>query len=269
MINRLGSLLLAKRLDDFPEVSRKAPRVIVYSGSSKSETRLEQTGAKGYAVGFQGLVSFVMAQLPQNEIIVGALRKEQKLISEVVIRELIANALIHQDFVIGGSSPMIEIYSDRVEISNPGEPIVPVERFVDGYQSRNERLASLMRVLGICEEKGSGIDNVISIVESYQLPAPAFRKHHNRTLVALFGSRKFDLMQRDDRIRACYQHACLKYVLSEPMTNKSLRERFGLPEAKSPTVSQVIAATSDDGLIRPDEKVGESKRLARYLPFWA
>ncbi len=160
-IRRLGALLLAKRLEDFPDVVRRAPRVIVYSGESKAETRLDQVGAKGYAVGFQGLVGFVMAQLPQNEVIEDALRREVKLVPEVAIREIIANALIHQDLTIVGSSTMVEVYANRVEISNPGEPIVPVERLIDGYQSRNERLADLMRRMGACEEKGSGIDRVV------------------------------------------------------------------------------------------------------------
>lgn len=66
-IRRLGALLLAKRLDDFPDLARKAARVVVYSGPSKLETRLDQIGGKGYAVGFQGLVRFVMTQLPQAE----------------------------------------------------------------------------------------------------------------------------------------------------------------------------------------------------------
>ena len=155
VIRRIGALLLAKHLDDFPDLARKAPRVVVYSGASKLETKLDQVGARGYAVGFQGLVRFVMTQLPQNEIIEDALRKEVKLVPEVVIRELVANALIHQDFAMGGASVMVEIYSNRVEISNPGEPIVPVERFIDGYQSRNERLADLMRRMGVCEERAA------------------------------------------------------------------------------------------------------------------
>jgi ATP-dependent DNA helicase RecG len=268
-IRRLGALLLAKRLDDFPDVSRKASRVVVYTGPSKLETRLDVVGTKGYAVGYQGLVEFVMAQLPQNEVIEDALRREVKLVPEVVVRELVANALIHQDLSIGGASVMIELYSDRVEFSNPGEPIVPVERFIDGYQSRNERLADLMRRMGICEEKSSGIDRVIEAAEVYQLPAPDFRVGHRRTIVTIFGPRPFAAMSREDRIRACYQHAALKWVMSERMTNQSLRARFRLSEGKAATTSQVIAATIDAGLIKPDEAAGTSRKYARYLPFWA
>jgi predicted HTH transcriptional regulator len=268
-IRRLGALLLARTLDDFPDLARKAPRVVVYTGSSKMETRLDQTSVRGYAVGFQGLTHFVMSQLPQNEMIENALRKAVKALPEVIIRELVANALIHQELTIGGASVMIEIYSNRVEISNPGEPLVPVERLIDGYQSRNERLADLMRRLGICEEKSSGIDRVVHAAEAYQLPAPHFRAGHRRMLVTIYGPRAFEQMDREDRIRACYQHSALRWVMAERMTNQSLRARFHLPESKSAIVSQIIAATLETGLIKADEKVGGSRKFARYLPFWA
>jgi ATP-dependent DNA helicase RecG len=268
-IRRLGALLLAKRLGDFADIARKAPRVVVYPGISKLETKLDQVGVKGYAVGFQGLVQFVMGQLPQNEIIENAIRKEVKLVPEVALRELVANALIHQDFSISGASVMIELYSNRLEISNPGEPIVPVERFIDGYQTRNQRLADVMRRMGICEEKSSGIDRVVHAAEVYQLPAPDFRGVHRRTMVTLFGPKGFEAMDRGDRIRACYQHCALKWVMSERMTNQSLRDRFHLPESKSAIVSQIIALSIDAGLVKLDERVGASRKFACYLPFWA
>jgi len=268
-IRRLGALLLARRLTDFPDVSRKAPRVVVYTGASKLETRLDQTGDRGYATGFQNLVQLVMTQLPQNEVIEDALRREVKLVPDVVIRELVANALIHQDFMVSGTTVMVEIYSNRVDISNPGEPLVPVERFIDGYQSRNDRLADLMRRMGICEEKSSGIDRVVQAAELYQLPAPDFRSGFRRTSVTIFGPRSFDEMDRNDRVRACYQHCALRWVMSERMTNQSLRERFHLAEDKAAIASQVIAATIETGLIKPDESVGGSRKFARYLPFWA
>lgn len=268
-ISRLGALLLAKRLNDFPDVQRKAARVVVYSGPSKLETRLDQPGTKGYAVGFQGLVEFIMGQLPQNEVLKGALRRETKLVPEIVVREFVANALIHQDFSMTGMSTMIEIYSNRVEFSNPGEPLVPVERFIDGYQSRNERLADVMRRMGICEEKGSGVDRVIHAAEVFQLPAPDFRVGHQRTITVVRGPIPFEDMGKDDRVRACYQHCALRYLMSEHMTNQSLRRRFQLAESKTATASQIINATIDTGLIKADLSVGKSRKLARYLPNWA
>ncbi len=192
-----------------------------------------------------------------------------KLVPDVAIRELIANALIHQDLSIGGASVMVEVYSNRLEISNPGIPVVPVERFIDGYQSRNERLADLMRRMGICEEKSSGIDKVVRMAEVCQLPAPDFRVMEKRTMVTIRGPKEFHQMDREERLRSCYQHCVLKWVMSERMTNQSLRERFHVPESKSAVVSQVIATAIEAGQIKADEKAGASRRFARYLPYWA
>jgi ATP-dependent DNA helicase RecG len=268
-ILRMGAVLLAKNLKDFPDISRKAARVIVYQGESKLNTLSDITGEKGYAVGFSGLVRYVMGKLPQNEVIEDALRKEVKLLPEVVVRELLANALIHQDFEIGGASPVVEVFSNRVEISNPGEPIVPVDRFIDGYLSRNERLADLMRRFGICEEKSSGIDRVVETAELMQLPAPEFLTSHKRTIVVIHGPRLFRDMSGGDRVRACYQHCVLQYVLRKQMTNQSLRERFGLSDGSSNTVSQIITAAIDQGFIKTDPNAPDSRRYARYIPVWA
>lgn len=268
-ILNIGALLLAKSLKHFPGVSRKAARVVVYAGESKLNTKSDITGEKGYAVGFKGLVAYVMGQLPQNEIIEDAIRKEVKLVPEVVIRELLANALIHQDLEMTGASPVVEIYTNRVEISNPGEPIVPVERFIDGYQSRNERMADLMRRFGICEEKSSGIDRVVESAEILQLPAPEFLVSFKRTIVVIHGPRKFKDMDGSDRVRACYQHCVLQWVLRKQMTNQSLRERFGVSENTANTISQIITSAAEQKLIKPDPNAPESRRYARYIPYWA
>jgi ATP-dependent DNA helicase RecG len=57
--------------------------------------------------------------------------------------------------------------------------------------------------------------------------------------------------------------------MAERMTNQSLRERFNLPESKAASVSQVIALATQSEMIRLDEKVGASRKFARYVPFWA
>ena len=133
-----------------------------------------------------------------REVIERALRRGERAYPSVAVRELIANALIHQDLHTYGASVMIELYADRLEISNPGQPDIQF-----------------------------------------------------------------------DRIRACYQHCCLRYVSGELMTNQSLRERFRLSESQYGSVSHVLAATQAAGQIKMDSSTAQSKRYARYLPFWA
>jgi len=268
-ITNLGAILFAKDLREFDNLSRKSARVIVYEGKNKIKTRLDKPGIKGYAVGFEALVDFINGQLPSNEVVGKALRETVKMFPEVGVRELVANALIHQDFTETGTSVVVEVYQDRIEISNPGRPFIPPERFIDEYQSRNERLADLMRRLGICEEKGSGIDKVIQSVEVYQLPAPDFRVGEKHTTTVMFGHKEWDKMESRDKIRACYQHCCLRYVMNEKMTNQSLRDRFKLSEDKSDYASRIIRDTLEAKLIRLDDPASTSKRYAKYVPFWA
>lgn len=94
----------------------------------------------------EGLVDWINSQLPANEEIGKALRKETRMYPEIAIRELVANALIHQDLTEKGF-PMVEIFSDRIEISNSGKPLVPPDRFIDAYLSHNEKLGLAISTL--------------------------------------------------------------------------------------------------------------------------
>jgi ATP-dependent DNA helicase RecG len=162
-ITNLGAILFAKLLADFDSLKRKAMRVIVYKANDRTETTKEQAGTRGYAAGFSGLITFINGLVPSNEVVGEALRRAVPMYPELAVRELVANALIHQDFFATGAGPMVEIFANRMEITNPGEPLVEADRFLDSPpKSRNDRLASLMRRMGICEERGSGVDKVVS-----------------------------------------------------------------------------------------------------------
>ncbi len=266
-ISNVGAILFAADLRKFDHLARKIPRVVIYRGVNRIMTVKEQSAVKGYAVAFEELVNYINDQLPQNEQIEQALRSQVRMYPEIAIRELVANALIHQDFNLTGTGPMIEIFTDRMEISNPGLPLIDTLRFIDEPpRSRNETLAALMRRMNICEERGSGIDKVVSWVEVFQLPAPDFRTTTNHTISVLFGPRDFAEMDREDRIRACYQHACLLFVSGKQMTNATLRERLKIDKKNYPMASRIIRDTIAAGLLKP---AGGSRKDAKYAPFWA
>ena len=269
VVTNLGAILFAKRLEDFRTLQRKAVRVIQYQGDSRIQTMKEQGSGKGYACGFESLISYINALLPTNEVIGQALRKTVPMYPELAIRELVANALIHQDFFITGAGPMIEIFGQRMEITNPGGLLVDVARMLDNPpQSRNEALASFMRRAGFCEERGSGIDKVVFATETYQLPAPMFEVVDGSMRATLFAHRPLSRMDKNDRTRACYLHACLRYVQRNFMTNTTLRERFGIEAKNSATASRLIKEAVDAGLIKPYEE-GAAKKMMQYVPFWA
>ena len=164
---------------------------------------------------------------------------------------------------------MVEIFSDRIEITNPGIPLITPERFIDEYQSRNDTLADLMRRLGICEEKGSGIDKVISYNEIYQLPAPEILIQEKHTKVIMYSYKTLNQMDKKDKVRACYQHCCLRYVSNDKMTNQSLRDRFKIENKNAAIASRIIKEALLAKVIKEDDPESNSRKYKKYVPFWA
>lgn len=268
-ITNLGAVLFAKDLSQFDGLRRKVVRIVQYSGKGRILTTKEQTVSSGYAAGFEALIQSVIAVLPTNEVIEQALRRTVPMFPPLVVREVVANALIHQDFAVTGAGPIIEVFDDRMEITNPGRPLVPADRMLDQPpRSRNETLASLMRRFGICEERGSGIDKVVFQIELFQLPAPLFETPGESMRVVLFGHRALKDMEQADRVRACYLHACLRYVNREYLTNTSVRQRFGIEPQNIAKASRLIGEAVKAGAIVPDDPAAAPK-LMRYVPVWA
>ncbi|MBP5979936.1 MAG: putative DNA binding domain-containing protein [Halomonas sp.] len=268
-ITNLGAILFASDLTQFDSaLARKAVRFTAYAGKNRAaQVSHRVEGKKGYAVGFEGLIEFINGILPKNEHIDVALRAEEPLFPTIAVREVIANALIHQDMTISGAGPQVEVFQDRMEITNPGKPLVPADRMIDlPPRSRNEALASLMRRMGMCEEQGSGLDKVIASVEMFQLPPPLFREEGNAMQVVLYGPRNFAQMTPEERMRACYHHAVLKFLTGERMKNATLCERFGIESRNASQASVVIRKAKETALIR--EADPEHPR-AGYVPWWA
>ncbi len=268
-ITNLGAILFAKRLDQFSaSLARKAVRFVAYEGKNRASTTTHRRdGVKGYATGIAGLVEYIDGLLPNNEHIGAAYRKDSPLYPQIAIRELVANAIIHQDMSITGAGPLIEMFSDRIEITNPGQPLISPDRFLDyPPRSRNAALATLMRHMNLCEEQGTGIDKVLIAVEFHQLPPPDFRIENESVRVILYAPRQFAEMTQDERIRACYQHAALKYVSGERMKNSTLCERLGIDAKNAAQASKVIGLALNNKLIKPADL--EHPR-AGYVPFWA
>jgi len=268
-ITNLGAILFAKHLSDFPKLSRKAIRVVQYDGNNRLNMLKEDIGGKGYVVGFEGLIKFIEALIPTQEIIVGAVREKKSSFPMLAIREAVANALIHQDFSIFGTGPTVELFANRIEVINSGIPLIDVNRIIDNPpKSRNEKLASIMRRLRMCEELGTGWDKIVLSCEMFQLPAPKIELFQESTKVTLFSEIPFSNIAPEDKIWACYLHACVLYVQGEQLTNSSLRERFGLKTSSSGSVSRLIKEAVELKLIKPLDPT-TAPRYMKYIPIWA
>lgn len=267
-ITNLGSILFANNINDFEGLKSHSVIVRKYAGTNNRETLSEQFGVYGYAVGFEGLVDYIMKYTSLKEEI-SVKRINVPTYPKIAIREFVANALVHQDFSISGMSVTIDIFSNRIAITNPGPPLNDINRLLDlPPQSRNEELARKMFLFGFCERRGSGIDRAVEAIEKMFLPAAKITKGQQFTRVFLYPKKSFNEMTKREKIDACYQHACLMFEDNQSINNQSVRERFGINKNNSAVASRIIADTLEAGLIKISDESIVSKKYATYIPYY-
>lgn len=269
-ITNLGALLFARKLSEFKRIERKAIRVIQYDGHNRNTILKDETEMRGYAIAFEPIVMFINTLLPTQENLEIVQRTIESKFPLLAIREAIANSLIHQDFCEKGAGPLVELFSNKVEVTNPGVPLVESQRIVDTPpKSRNEKIASLMRRLRLCEELGRGWDRMVSSCEQKNLPAPTIQLYESpsATRVSLFAYREFSTISMEDKLWATYLHSTIKYLENDALTNSSLRQRFGLNPTSAGSISRLINEAVSKNLIKPVDP-NTAKRYMKYIPIW-
>lgn len=268
-ITNLGALLLAKNLNVFAHLKRKAVRVIKYKGNGKTNAIREQMFTKGYAIQFDDITDYVMTLIPQEEEINTGRRVEHIMFPRKAIREMLGNMIIHQDLTAHGSGPIMEIFDTKIEASNPGTLLVDVNRIIDtAPHSRNEAIASFLRIVRICEERGSGFDRMEEGMRDLTIPAPKVECGEDFTRTKLYWYANLNDWKREDKIRTCYLYTCYCYVNEIEVANSVLRERFGVEEKNKAIISRIIKDTMNAGYIKLSD-VNVAPKLRRYIPYWA
>jgi ATP-dependent DNA helicase RecG len=268
-ITNACALLFAKDLSNF-SLKTKSPRVITYRWNNKLHATNDQKWSKWYAIAFPGLINYVISQIPKIETI-DSTRTDEPSYPKIALREFIANAIIHQDFRSSGSEVLIEIYDDRIEISNPGIPLIEIDRFVDHPpKSRNEIVADFMRRAGHCERRWSGVDRAMEAIMIAKLPNPKIERSSDFTRITLYRTRPITKLTNDEKAQAVYWHCVLTYVLrsDEPMTNESVCDRFGIEKQNSSIASRLIKLAKEEWKIKPFDPKSNTRKHAKYIPFW-
>ena len=267
-ITNLWALLFANNLSIFESIKSKWVRVVVYDWIDKSANNKSYDWNKWYALWFEDLLKSISLLIPSFEKIVEGRRVPTNVYPSIAIREFVANALIHQDLWISWTSPLIEIYKDRIEITNPGIPLIEINRFIDNWISRNEDLSDMMRKIKFCEKLWSWIDKAIIAIEKDKLPAPKIEKLDNYTKVILYSWEKVETLTKEDRIRACFFHCCIRYILKDYMTNSSFRERMNLDDNQHNISWSIISQTVEAWLIKVLDTENKANRYTKYVPYW-
>jgi len=269
-ILNVGFLSLAVNLADAYSLRRKAIRIVTYKGCGRYDESRQEEFMLGYASGFSQMIQFVDHVIPTDETFTNGIRKQSQRFPILAVREVIANAMIHQDLSSRNGGPLVEIFDNRIEVMNSGVPLIDQKQFVNAPpKTRNKILAMLFRRFGICEELGSGWDKIAYEIEKFYLPAPRVDVINDCTRVTIFAYRSLSELDFYDRIRTVYLHACLKYISTgDGITEASVQQRFGLHETEKNQATQLLTEAVETGdLVVKHPKAHQSHM--QYIPFWA
>ena len=143
-----------------------------------------------HTLGPTELVEAVWQEVPDfrehYELPDGLYRQNVPAFDEIVVRELLVNALVHRPYTQRGDV-FLSLYPDRLEVTNPGPlPLgVTPQNILHTTVRRNEHLARLFHDLKLMEREGSGFDKIFEVLLSQGRPAPELNEMHDRVQVTV------------------------------------------------------------------------------------
>jgi ATP-dependent DNA helicase RecG len=184
-------------------------------------------------------------------------RKEILEIPEVALREAVVNAACHRDYFEKGANIMVEVFDDRVQISNPGglPKGFPPEKFGTLSISRNPLISSLLHRSGYIEKMGTGISRIKNALAAAGNPIPVF---------------EFDTFFTVTFNRVSVQRPAAKGKATQETTQETTQEKIVMLLRKNPHMTRNELAASigitPDGIKYHLEKLSKAKRIQHHGP---
>ena len=114
------------------------------------------------------------------------------------------------------------------------------------------------------------MDRALETIQTVKLPIPRIEKHDDFTRITLYRTRDIFKLTNEEKAKSIYWHCTLIFVLNgQPLTNELVCERFGIQEQNRSDASRLLKLAKDAQLIKPFDPTSNSKKYARYIPFWA
>ena len=184
-----GAVLLfgKTRSHVFPSATIRCAR---FAGADTARF-LDQTEIDEYMPrAVESAIAFIERHTRQGIEIGRVRRREVPEYPVAAVREAVINAIVHADYSIGGGGTKIAVFSDRIEITNPG--LLPfgltLEAALSGVSRlRNRVIGRTFRELGLIEQGGSGIGRIVAVCAASGLPIPRFEELGTHFRVTLFG----------------------------------------------------------------------------------
>lgn len=184
-------------------------------------------------------------------------REDNKAYSDLTLREIVTNSLVHRDYRKMHQPVKIAMFENRIEIENPGGlmPGLTVFNLIHKRDWRNPLLAELMKKFGFGEMDGQGIDRLYSQALAIRLPPPILIDHKNSFTVILSAPKAYEEFTAEEKRLMII----ILVIMQEAVDNESVRNCFGISSEKAGTL---IKAMVVENILQPS---GQSRKYAKYI----
>lgn len=172
--NNAGVLFFAQEPTKY--LPQSAVTCVAYRGNAKVDILDKKTFGKDLISNIDEIIGFLKRHLNLAFEIKATQREEKLEIPEVVLREAVVNAVAHRDYLEKGATVMVEVFNNRVEVSNPGglPKGLSKDNFGTRTLARNPLIASILNRIGYIEKLGTGVQRMRSLMDYVGLPEPEF-----------------------------------------------------------------------------------------------
>lgn len=177
-------MLFGKNTDDYPQLLM---RMACFKGNDKNEFLDNKRQYGNFFDLLDAGTAFCFRNLRLSGKIVGMRREEQLEIPAEALREALINALCHRDYSNPRASVSLAIYSDRVEIVNPGRfptQLTPenIKRQHDSYPY-NIKIAQVLYQTTYLENWGSGVMRMMDLCKAQHMANPDYQLGDNTVTI--------------------------------------------------------------------------------------
>ncbi len=252
-----GWLCFAKQPQENKQLRNSYIEFQIFQGAAR-DTPLKKFEIKG---SLPEQINQSMQLLQQNiwtiPKIQGARREDVSSYPDIILREVITNSLVHRDYKKMHQPVKISMFSNRIEIENPGGlmPGLTIYNLVHRRDWRNPLLAELLKKFGLGEMDGQGIDRLYATTLSIKVPPPIFISHESSFIVVLSAPKAFKAFTPTEKRLLIMILA----IMSEPVDNESVRNCLDISSEKAGTLIKAMVA---DNVLQANSK---SRKYAKYV----
>jgi ATP-dependent DNA helicase RecG len=174
-LNNAGVLFFAKVPEKFFLMSKVI--CVNYQTNEKVNILDKKIFDNGIIENIQEAVNYVQKHINVEYEIKKLERKEIPQYPQEAIRECIVNAIMHRDYFDKSGDILVEVFKNKIMVSNPGGLVkwMKPEEFGTTSRTRNSLVANLLAKTSYVEKLGTGINRIKKAMSNAKLPEPEFK----------------------------------------------------------------------------------------------